>query len=402
MAEYMYECINRQGEIVRGKILADDDSSAVEKLKKMNLMIVELKLTDEAIKKRSGIFQKKVSIGELAMFSRQMAAMLNVGIPVTRALITISQQVTNSTLKDALANISENVESGRNLTDAFNMYPKIFPKIYIAMLRSGEVSGSLDEVLTRLSDQLQKEKALADNIKASTFYPRMVAGFAILLFIVMLIFMVPVFQGFIPANVTLPSITAFIFSLSESIRGKWYIWLSIIAGIILVIMLFVKSPVGKRLWEEIKFKIPAFGPILHKSVLARFSRTLSTLLEGGIPLIQALESAGPTSGSLLISEVAAEAAKQIEQGKNIHEQLKESKLFPPMMTQMIAIGEETGSLSNMLDKLAEFYEDEVATLTKGITALIEPIMLVIVGLVIGAMIIALYMPIFTAITQSGF
>jgi len=174
------------------------------------------------------------------------------------------------------------------------------------------------------------------------------------------------------------------------------------AGIILLILLFIKSPLGKRFWEEIKLKIPIFGPMLHKSVLARFSRTLSTLLEGGIPVIQALESAGPTSGSLLISEAIAEAAEQIIQGRNISEQLEGNKLFPPMMIQMIAIGEETGSISSMLDKLAEFYEEEVATLTKGLTALLEPIMLVIVGIIIGAMIVALYLPIFTAITQAGF
>jgi len=401
MADYIYECINRQGEIVKGKITADNNSIAVEKLKKMELMIVELKQVDLAVKSSKDMFRKKVTLGELGMFSKQMAAMLNAGIPVTRAVFTIGQQATNPTLKEALITIAQNVEGGKSLTDAFGMYPNIFSELYLSMIHSGEVGGMLDESLTRLADQLQKEKVLVDNIKASTFYPRMVAGFAIILFIAMLVFMVPIFKGFIPQNATVPTITAMIFSLSDSIRGRWYLWLASLAGIIFLIYLFVKSPRGKRVWEQTKFKLPAFGPILHKTVLARFSRTLATLLEGGIPVMQALEGAGPTSGSLLIKEVVHDAVKKIEEGKNIADPLKESNLFPPMMTQMIAIGEETGSLSNMLDKVAEFYEDEVTTLSKGITALIEPIMLVVVGLIIGLMIIALYLPIFTAVTQSG-
>ncbi|HHV95280.1 MAG TPA: type II secretion system F family protein [Clostridiaceae bacterium] len=402
MTEYIYECIDRQGQIVKGRLSAENEISAIEKLKKMELMILDIKQTDLNSKRRKSLFSKKVTLGELAMFSKQLATMINVGIPVTRALFAISEQTGNPVFKDALINIAENIESGRDLSDAFGMYPGIFSNLYISMLHSGEVGGNLDEALNRLSDQLQKEKTLTDNIKASTFYPRMVAGFAIILFISMLVFMVPIFQGFIPENVPVPAITAFVFLLSESLRGKWYIWLSMTAGIILLILLFIKSPLGKRFWEEIKLKIPIFGPMLHKSVLARFSRTLSTLLEGGIPVIQALESAGSTSGSLLISEAIAEAAEQIIQGRNISEQLEGNKLFPPMMIQMIAIGEETGSISSMLDKLAEFYEEEVATLTKGLTALLEPIMLVIVGIIIGAMIVALYLPIFTAITQAGF
>ncbi|HOJ11281.1 MAG TPA: type II secretion system F family protein [Clostridiales bacterium] len=402
MADYIYECINRQGEIVKGKISADNNSIAIDKLKKMELMIVDLKQMDTTVRKTSGLFQKKVSIGELAMFSKQMAAMLNAGIPVTRALFTIGQQATNPTLKAALITIAQNVEGGRSLTDAFSMYPKIFSDLYISMLHSGEVGGILDDSLTRLADQLQKEKVLIDNIKASTFYPRMVAGFALILFVAMLVFMVPIFKGFIPENAAIPAITAMIFSLSDSIRGSWFIWIAVLAVFVFVIYIFVRSPAGKRIWESIKFKIPAFGPIMHKAVLARFSRTLATLLEGGIPIIQALEGAGPTSGSLLVNEVINNTVKKIEEGKNISDQLKESYLFPPMMIQMIAVGEETGSLSSMLDKMAEFYEDEVTTLTKGITALIEPIMLVIVGLIIGSMIIALYLPIFTAITQSGY
>lgn len=398
----MYECINKQGEIIKGKISSENFSSAAERLRKMELSIIDLKELDTTRSKDS-IFSssKKVSIGDLSMFSSQMSAMIGAGIPVTRSLFSIGQQTTNPTFKKALINIARNVESGMSLTDAFSLYPNIFSNLYISMIHSGEVGGMLEESLARLAEQLQKEKMLRDNIKAATFYPRMVAGFAILLFIGMLVLLVPIFKGFMPENIDMPAITRTIFVISDSIRSLWHIWLLVIIIIILSIYVFVKSPSGKRIWDGIKFKIPAFGPIMHKTVLARFSRTLSTLLEGGIPIIQALESAGPTSGSMLLMEAVEKAARKIEEGKNIAEPLEESKLFPPMMIQMIAVGEETGDLSSLLDKVAGFYEEEVSTMTKGLTTIIEPIMLIIVGLIVGVMLISLYLPIFTAITQSG-
>ena len=402
MPNFNYECINKQGEIVRGQVNSENFSSAVEKLRKMELSIIDIKELDTT-QGKSKIFsrEKKVSTGDLSMFSSQMSAMINAGIPVTRALFTIGQQTANITFKNALISIAQNVESGMGLTDAFMLYPNIFSDLYISMIHSGEIGGMLEESLARLAEQLQKEKILKDNIKSATFYPRMVAGFALLLFVGMLVLLVPIFKGFIPMNADIPAITKAIFILSDSVRTKWFIWVLIFAVISFSIYLFIKSPLGRKFWDEVKFKMPAFGPIIHKSVLARFSRTLSTLLEGGIPVIQALESAGPTSGSILLVEAVERAAREIEEGKNIAEPLEKSRLFPPMMIQMIAVGEETGSLSSLLDKIAGFYEEEVSTMTKGLTAVIEPIMLIIVGLIVGVMLVSLYLPIFTAITQSG-
>jgi type IV pilus assembly protein PilC len=401
MGLFNYECLTKQGDAVKGQINADHLSAALARLKSMDLMIVDLREVHTSSINSFLSNEKKVKTSDLTMFSRQLSAMLKAGIPITRALHTLSRQTGNPTFRNALENISRNVEGGMNLTEAFSAYPKIFSDLFISMIRAGELGGILDDSLLRLSDQLQKDKTLQDNIRAATFYPRMVLGFAVLLLTGMLLFLVPVFQKYIPASAEIPAITAFIFAASYSLRNFWYIWLLVIIAIVAGFIAFTKSNSSKRIWDKIKFKLPAFGPLIHKSVIARFSRTLATLLEGGIPVVQALESAGPTSGSIILADVVTYACRKITEGKNISGPLEESDLFPPMFIHMVAVGEETGSLSSLLEKLAEFYEDEVETSSKGLTALIEPIMMISVGLVVGIMLISLYLPIFSSITMSG-
>ena len=400
MGIYNYECINRMGEVVKGQLNADDTSAASARLKAMNLLVTNL-TESKASSFDAFKFEKKVKIGDLSLFSRQLSAMLKAGIPITRALHTLSSQTVNPTFRAALETIARNVESGMNLTEAFGAYPKIFSPLYIAMLHTGEIGGMLEDSLNRMSEQLQKEKALKDNVKSATFYPKVILAFAALLLVAMLTTLVPIFESYIPKSVKLPLPTVIIFAMSRSIRTRWYIWILCIALIVGGFMWFVRSPLGKGIWEKVRFKIPGFGPLVQKSVVARFTRTLATLLEGGIPVLQALESAGPTSGSTIIAGAVKEAARKIEEGKSIAAPLEECGVFPPMVIHMISVGEETGSLPSLLDKIADFYEEEVAIITKGLTSLIEPIMLIGVGLVIGGMLIALYLPIFTATTSVG-
>lgn len=401
MGIFNYECMNRQGEMVRGQLTASDTAGAVARLKTMNLMVLNLKETNNSSKGKLINFDKKVKIGDLSLFSRQLSAMLKAGIPVTRAIFTLSKQTTNTTFKVALENVARSVEGGMSLTEAFGLYPNIFSPLYISMLHSGEVGGVLDDSLTRLSEQLQKDKALKDNVRSATLYPKVILGFAFIILIGMLIFLVPIFQSFIPEGTKIPLLTRMIFGLSASVRYRWYIWILCIGIIITGIVCLKRSSICKDFWESIKFKIPAFGPLIQKAVIARFSRTFSTLMEGGIPVVQALESAGPTAGSTIVADAVLQAAKKVEEGKSIAIPLEESGVFPPMVTHMIAVGEESGSLSSLLDKVAEFYEDEVAVMTKGLTALIEPIMIILVGVVVGVMLISLYLPIFTSITTSA-
>ncbi|HPO77836.1 MAG TPA: type II secretion system F family protein, partial [Thermoclostridium caenicola] len=223
----------------------------------------------------------------------------------------------------------------------------------------------------------------------------------VVIFVAMLVFMVPTFQGFIPESAEIPGMTQFIFNVSESVRTRWYIWIGVIGVITASIVLFFKSKTGHDLWENVKLKLPILGPIMLKSVIARFTRTLSTLLEGGIPVVQALESAGPTSGSDVLAETVKLATKRIEEGKTIASTLEESEVFPPMVTHMIAVGEESGTLPSLLDKLAEFYEEEVDVTTKSLQSLIQPVLLIFIGVLVGGMLVALYLPMFTSVAAGS-
>lgn len=401
MLSFNYECLNKQGQLITGQISSESVTQAAEKLRSMGLSIVDLK---EIKPKKSSTFftlEKKVTIGDLTLFSRQLAAMIGAGIPVTRALATLSRQTVNPTLRSALESIARNVEGGMSLTDAFSAYPKIFSGLYVSMLKAGEVGGTLENSLLRLSEQLQKEKTLNDEFKSALSYPKYISIFAVVIFIAMLVFMVPVFKSIIPKSAELPAITQFIFKISDSIRAHYYVWLGAVIFIILCIILFAKSKAGHQLWEKHKLTMPIFGRLTLKTVVARFTRTLSTLLEGGIPVVQALESAGPTSGSDVIAKTVTLAAKQIEEGKSIASTLEESGMFPPMVTHMIAVGEESGSLPELLSKVADFYEQEVTIETKGLQSMIQPIALVLIGILIGGMLIALYLPMFTSVTATG-
>lgn len=401
MTTFSYECLNKQGQTVKGQLSSDNVNHAVEKLRDMGLSVIDLKEVKQ--KQQSSFFsmQKKVTLGDLSLFSRQLSAMIDAGIPVTRAINTLSKQSENPTLRSALQSIARNVEGGMNLTDAFSAYPHIFSNLYVSMIRAGEAGGMLENSLLRLSEQLQKEKALKDEIKSATSYPKVIGIFALVIFTAMLTFLVPIFQGSIPQGTKINAITQFIFNASASLRTKPLLWLGVIAAFVAALVIFFRSSTGHRIWEKYKLKMPIFGPIMLKSVIARFTRTLATLLEGGIPVVQALESAGPTSGSDVLNETVQLAKKRIEEGKSIASTLEESEVFPPMVTHMIAIGEESGSLPSLLDKVADFYEQEVSTATRGLQSLIQPIALVVIGLLIGGMLIALYSPIFSSVTSSG-
>lgn len=399
MASFTYDGMNRQGQNVHGEVVADNSSAAMDKLREAGIIVTDIKEKVINEKKKSG--GKKVSIQDVAVFSRQMAAMISAGVPVTRALATLAKQTTNPTLAAAIVDISENVESGMPLSDAFALYPKIFDDLFVAMIATGEVGGILEQSLISLANQLQKNKALKDNIKSAVSYPKNIGIFAIILLIAMLAFMVPIFQKMIPSGTELNGLTQFIFNASNSLRTQWYLWILVAAVIIVALRFIIKSKFAHTFWEKNKLHMPLLGDFITKMVVARFCRTLATLLSGGVTAVEALQSAGPTSGSDLIRDAVNDAISDIEEGKSISDSLDKSGLFPPMVTGMIAIGEEAGTLPELLDKVAEFYEEDVETTSRNLGSIIEPIALIGIGGLVGAMLISLYLPIFTATTSVG-
>lgn len=399
MPMYAYQVLDQRGGLSKGKLEAENEFLAAARLKRLGYTPLELKEAKVSALSQAFTFKKKVGLGELGLFSRQIASMLNAGIPLTRCLAALGEQAVNPTLRKALLAVAANVDGGGSFSESLRAHPEIFNEMYCDLVRSGEVGGALEEVLLRLSQQLESEKSLRDNIRAAMFYPGAVLSFAILMLTVMLVFIVPVFMGFYPEGTELPFLTGVIVFFSNTLRSFWYLYLLLAAAVVFGFKYFIGSKTGRQAWEKGKFKAPIFGGLVQKTVVARFSRTLSTLLVGGIPVLQALETAGPASGSSLVAEAVKRAGEKIQEGESIAGPLKESKLFPPTVTLMISIGEETGDLPALLTGIAEFYEQEVATMAKGLAGLIEPLLIIFVGGVVGVMVLALYLPIFSVITQ---
>ncbi|MEW6424247.1 MAG: type II secretion system F family protein [Bacillota bacterium] len=401
MEIYAYQAIDQSGKTVAGQMEADDDWLVADRLRKMGLTVIEISKVKTSA---AGSFfrgHRKVGIGDLGLFTRQLAAMLEAGIPLTRALFTLGRQAANPALREAVNATARDVESGAGFADALSVHSNIFPSLYIDMVRAGEVGGSLEGVLRRLSDQLAQDKALRDQMRTATFYPAVIISFATLVVLGMMFFIVPIFMKFFPPGMTLPLPTRIIIALSNSLRHGWYLWLLGAAAAYTGVRFYLRSPLGSRTWDRVKLRLPIFGPLIQRAVMARFARTLSTLLAGGIPVVQALETAGPTAGSSLVAAAVSAAAEKIQEGKSIAAPLEESGIFPPMVTQMVAVGEESGTLPTLLTRVAEFYEAEVAAMAKGLTALIEPVLIIVVGGVVAFMVISMYLPIFYVVTSVG-
>ena len=400
MPAYTYDGLNKQGQSVKGEVIADNTTQAINKLREAGVIVTEMKEKGNKTQKSRGR-GKKVTTTEVAILCRQLAVMLSAGVPITRALATLGKQTENARLADAVENVAKSVEGGMPLSDAFAQYPKIFNKLFVAMISAGETGGILEQSLASLADQLQKERALQKNIKSAYSYPKNVGIMAVVILIGMLAFMVPTFENMMPSGSEVNPLSQFIFNVSHSLRGKPFVWAGVAATVVVAIILIVKSPPAHKLWENTKLTLPMFGTFITKMVVARFCRTCATLLAGGVTAVDALKSAGPTSGSDKLEKAVNKAISEIEEGSKISDSLEKSGLFPPMVTGMIAIGEESGTLPEMLDKVAEFYEEDVDAMSRNLRAMMEPIALVIVGIIVGGMLIALYVPMLTASTSIG-
>lgn len=401
MAYFSYDGLNKQGQQVHGEVVADTNALAMEKLRDAGVIVTNLVERKSSAGKKKTKGGKKVTTTEIAVFCKQLAAMLSAGVPLTRSMNTLAKQTENARLADAISDIAEDIEGGTPMSQAFAKFPKIFPDLFIAMVAAGETGGIMEQSLVSLADQLQRQKNLEKNIKSAYSYPRTVGIMAIVILIAMLVFMVPTFKKMMNTSVELNGLSQFIFNASDSLRGEPLKWIFTAAIIIVPIVVFIKSPAGHRLWEAHKLTMPMFGSFITKMVVARFCRTLATLLAGGVTAVDAMKSAGPTSGSDKLAAAVNDAISDVEEGKSLADALDKSGLFPPMVTGMTAIGEEAGTLPEMLDKVAEFFEEDVEITSRNLRAMIEPIALVFVGVLVGGMLIALYVPMLTASTSMG-
>jgi type IV pilus assembly protein PilC len=337
-----------------------------------------------------------IKMRDRVVFSRQFATMINSGLAILRSLYILEEQTSNPRFKKIIAAVRNDVEAGMPISDAMEKHPAAFNTLYVAMVRAGEVGGVLDQTLDRLATQLEKQDSLRRTVKSAMTYPILIAVFAILVMFGMIVFLIPMFQNmYTELGGTLPLLTRIMVGISNFVRGWWFIVFPALFALFFGLRELKRSKQGIRVWDRIKLKIPMrIGDIIRKIVMARFSRTLATLVSSGVPILQAIDITGKTAGNSVVEEAMAETAERIKSGESIARPLEKFPIFPPMVTQMIAIGEETGALDNMLHKIADFYEDEVDSAVKALTSILEPVMMILVGGLVGLIVISMYLPIF--------
>ena len=400
MAAFAYNAINAQGLESSGVIHAPDVSAAREQLQTRGLLPHSLAERTAAGERGPGSAFKKVKPKSLQVFSRQFATMIGAGVSVVQALVTLEEQTDDKYLAEVIADVRSDVEGGVILSRALARHPKVFNRLFVAMVEAGESSGTLDTVLDRVAVQIEKEMQIKRRIKSALVYPIVVISFAFLVLTFMLLFIIPVFVNvFDSLDGELPRLTQFVMHASYAMRHYWFIIFPAIAAMIFGFRYLKRTERGRQVWDRFKLKIPMkVGDVVHKIALARFSRTLSTLVSSGVDIIKALEITGATAGNWVVEKSLVDIRTRVHEGVPISQPLQEDPVFPPMVGQMVKIGEETGELDGMLGKVADFYEDEVDTSIKSLTSIIEPILMIGVGIMVGTIVIAMYLPMFKMLT----
>ena len=400
MASFAYDAINAQGIESSGVIHAPDLGAAREQLQLRGLL-------PHALTERSGAGDraakspfKKVKPKSLQVFARQFATMIAAGVSVVGALVTLEEQTDDKNLAEVIADVRSEVEGGIILSKALARHPRVFNRLFVAMVEAGESSGTLDTVLDRVATQIEKETQIKRRVKGAMVYPAVVITFACLVLTFMLLFIVPVFvKVFASLNGQLPKPTQIVMQLSYALRNYWFVIFPAIGGLIYGFRRFIRTERGRQVWDRFKLRIPMkIGDVVHKIALARFSRTLSTLMSSGVDIIRALEITGATSGNWVVEEAVTQIRTRVHEGVPISQPLQEDPVFPPMVGQMVKIGEETGELDQMLGKVADFYEDEVDSSIQSLTSIIEPILMIGVGIMVGTIVISMYLPMFKMLT----
>src|SRR6184192_1330273 len=395
MPVFEYTARNMKGDLIRDKIDLASRDDVIAHLRKNKMIVVQVR---EAKGKGGGLgdlFKAGVKTRDVVIFTRQFATMINSGLPLVQALDILSQQTENKVLADVTRAVVYDVESGHTLADALRKHPKAFTDLYVNMVAAGEAGGILDTILLRLAVFLEKYDSIVRKVKGAMVYPAVIISVAVIAISVLLIFVIPTFQNmFASVNLELPLPTRIVIGLSNLLKNYWWAIIAVIGVGVFGLTRYYKTAPGRLQIDRMLLRLPVLGDVLRKSAVSRFTRTLGTLISSGVSILDGLEITARTAGNMVIHNAVMESRASIAGGETIAQPLAKSKVFPPMVISMIAVGEQTGGMDEMLSKIADFYDDEVDAAVGTLLSLMEPIMIVVLGVVVGGMVVAMYLPIF--------
>ncbi len=395
MATYVFRAIDVAGASSKGEVEAASKQAVADQLKLRGLIVVDI--SDKHSSKELNLdFMQRVKAKDLTIMTRQLATMVSSGMTLLRALYVLENQTESKMLKETLVGVRKDVEAGLLLSDALERHDKVFTPLYVAMVRAGESGGVLEEALLRTADQLEKDDSLRRQIRAAMMYPAVIITFAMIVLLALVAFLVPIFaKVFQQFGSKLPALTQFTVDLSKIVTGQWYLIIILVVGSVFGFRAWKRSSWGRPQWDRFRLRIPfKIGDVVQKVSLARWSRTLSTLVSSGVPILQAIEITGKTAGNTVVERSMEAVIESVKGGGTIAAPLKQAPVFPPMVAYMVGVGEEIGALDNMLAKVADFYEDEVAAAVKALTSILEPVMIIFVGSIVGFIVVSMYLPLF--------
>jgi len=402
MPTYIWAGKTRKGRAIKGQLDAVDERIARIQLKRRNIDVTKLKQKPKDIFESVSFLQPRVTAKDIVVFTRQFSTMIDAGLPLVQGLNMLAEQSQNKTFKRILAQVTRDVEGGSTLADALDKHPKVFDSLFVNLVAAGEVGGILDTILQRLAAYIEKTEKLKSQIKGALTYPGVVVGIAVIVIAVIMIFVIPVFQDmFSSFGKALPGPTQLVVNMSNFTKSNIH-WM--ILGVIIFAFAFKRyrgTVSGRRRVDNMLLILPIIGELIRKVAVARFTRTLGTMIKSGVPILDALEITARTAGNVIVEEVILDARASIAEGQTIAEPLSESIIFPGMVTQMISVGESTGALDAMLEKIADFYDDEVDATVAAMTSMLEPLLMLFLGGSIGGLVIAMYLPIFQMAAAMG-
>ena len=394
MLTFSYQARDTSGQLVTGDVEAPDQPTAANTLLNRNLMVVSLKPVSG--RKRQGKrYQGKVKSQDLVVFTRQLATMMDAGLPLVQSLTALEEQTDSKVFKPILHHVTEKVEQGDPFSQALAQHPKVFTKLYVSMVEAGETGGLLAEILDRVAGYLEATARLKKKVKSAMSYPTIVCVIALSIALFLMVKVIPIFADiYKDFGAKLPGPTQVLIQISDIIRSYFVIVIAAIAMVVFAIMKLKRTKHGAEIWDRLKLRLPVFGKLIHKIAMSRFARTFAALLRSGVPILETLRIVGQSSGNTIVEQAVEKTAASIERGDNLALALRQHAIFPPMLVRMVSAGEQTGKVDVMLEKISDFYDEEIEATLSGLTSLIEPLLIVFLGVVVGSIVICMFLPIF--------